>query len=114
MVSRINIIDNKGNFVIVEVPPYVTEILKEIEIGELSTFDTVMEFCHMYNLKVIEFNGRVINKYTTCIEVNDSAIVLDGEDSLLHIELDETIVTLKETKSCVLRRFNKLFTKYMK
>ena len=114
MVSRVNIVDNKGNMAIVEVPLYVTEILKEIEIGELSTFDTVMEFCHVYNLKVIEFNGKVINKYTTCIDVNDSAIVLDGENSLLYIELEDTIVTMKETKSCVLRKFNKLFSKYLK
>ena len=114
MVSRVNVVDNKGNMAIVEVPLYVTEILQEIEIGELSTFDTVMEFCHVYNLKVIEFNGKVINKYTTCIDVNDSAIVLDGENSLLYIELEDTIVTMKETKSCVLRKFNKLFSKYLK
>jgi hypothetical protein len=114
MVSRVNIIDNKGNIAIVEVPPYVTEVLQELEVGELSTFDTVMEFCHIYNLKVIEFNGRVINKYTTCIDVNDSAIVLDGDNSLLYIELEETMVTFKETKTCVLRKFNKFLTKYIK
>lgn len=32
---------------IIEVPAYVTEVLQELEVGELSTFDTVMEFCHI-------------------------------------------------------------------
>ena len=114
MVSRVNIIDNKGNMAIIEVPPYVTEVLRELEVGELSTFDTVMEFCHIYNLKVIEFNGKIINRYTTCIDVNDSAIVLDGDNSLIHIDLDETVVTFNETKMCVLRKFNKFFSKYLK
>jgi hypothetical protein len=114
MVSRVNVIDNKGNLAIIEVPPYVTEVLQELEVAELSTFDTVMEFCHIYNLKVIEFNGRVINKYTTCIDVNDSAIVLDGKNSLIHIELDDTTVTFEDSKTCVLRKFNKLLSKYIK
>ena len=113
MVSRVNIIDNKGNMAIIEVPPYVTEVLQELEVGELSTFDTVMEFCHIYNLKVIEFNGKVINKYTTCIDVNDSAIVLDGANSLIYIELEDTKVTFEDSKACVFKKFNKFLSKYM-
>ena len=105
MISRVNVIDNKGNMAIIEVPPYVTEVLQELEVGELSTFDTVMEFCHIYNLKVIEFNGRVINKYTTCIDVNDSAIVLDGENSLIYIELEDTTVSFEDSRTCVFRKF---------
>ncbi len=114
MVSRVNIIDNKGNMAIIEVPLYVTEVLKELEYGELSTFDTVMEFCYIYNLRVIELNGKLINRYTTCIDINDSIIILDGEESLIHIELDDTVVTFKETKTCVLRKFNKFLSKYLK
>jgi len=114
MVSRVNVIDNKGNVAIIEVPPYVTEVLQELEVGELSTFDTVMEFCHIYNLKVIEFNGKVINKYTTCIDVNDSAIILDGDNSLIYIELENTTVSFEDSKNCVLKKFNKFLTKYMK
>ena len=114
MISRVNVIDSKGNMAIIEVPPYVTEVLQELEVAELSTFDTVMEFCHIYNLKVIEFNGRVINKYTTCINVNDSAIVLDGDNSLIYIELDDTTVSFEDSKTCVLRKFNKFLTKYIK
>jgi len=114
MVSRVNVIDNKGNVAIIEVPPYVTEVLQELEVGELSTFDTVMEFCHIYNLKVIEFNGKVINKYTTCIDVNDSAIILDGDNSLIYIEVENTTVSFEDSKTCVLKKFNKFLTKYMK
>ena len=114
MVSRVNLIDNKGNVSIIEVPPYVTEVLQELEVGELSTFDTVMEFCHIYNLKVIEFNGKVINKYTTCIDVNDSAIILDGDNSLIYIEVENTTVSFEDSKTCVLKKFNKFLTKYMK
>jgi len=114
MISRVNVIDNKGNMAIIEVPPYVTEVLQELEVGELSTFDTVMEFCHIYNLKVIEFNGKVINKYTTCIDVNDSVIILDGDNSLLYIKLEDTTVSFEDSKTCVLKKINKFFTKYMK
>ena len=114
MISRVNVIDNKGNMAIIEVPPYVTEVLQELEVGELSTFDTVMEFCHIYNLKVIEFNGKVINKYTTCIDVNDSAIILDGDNSLIYIKLEDTKVSFDDSKTCVLRKINKFFTKYVK
>ena len=114
MVSRVNVIDNKGNVAIIEVPPYVTEVLQELEVGELSTFDTVMEFCHIYNLKVIEFNGKVINKYTTCIDVNDSAIILDGDNSLIYIELENTTVSFEDSKNCVLKKFNKFLAKYIK
>ena len=109
-----NLIDNKGNVAIIEVPPYVTEVLQELEVGELSTFDTVMEFCHIYNLKVIEFNGKVINKYTTCIDVNDSAIILDGDNSLIYIELENTTVSFEDSKNCVLKKFNKFIAKYIK
>ena len=114
MISRVNVIDNKGNMAIIEVPPYVTEVLQELEVVELSTFDTVMEFCHIYNLKVIEFNGKVINKYTTCIDVNDSVIILDGDNSLLYIKLEDTTVSFEDSKTCVLKKINKFFTKYMK
>ena len=114
MVSRVNVIDNQGNMAIIEVPPYVTEVLQELEVSELSSFKSVMEFCHIYNLKVIEFNGKVINKYTTCIDVNDSAIILDGENSLIYIELEDTTVSFEDSKTCVLKKFNKFFTKYLK
>jgi hypothetical protein len=114
MVSRVNIIDNKGNIAIVEVPLYVTEVLSEIESEELGTFDTVMEFSHIYNLKVIEFNGKLIHKYTTCIDINDSIIIIDGGNSLLHIKLEDTIVTLKDTQTCVLKKINKFFVGYWK